>query len=287
MAKGLQKIKIGIIGGSGFYNMPELLDSKTETITTPFGDPTDNPVSGTINGVPCVLLARHGKDHRFNPTEVNYRANIDAMRQLGVTHILSATACGSLKEELPPGHFVILDSFIDRTTKRPSTLHDQKSGSSYGTVCHIPMHPTFCNATSSVLAEAAGEVLGKLEGKNKTWSPNGTVVTIEGPRFSTKAESLLFKSWNCDVINMTTVPEVVLAKEAGISYASVAMVTDYDCWRGDEDEAVDVPKVLQQMKDNVIGVRKLFIRAIQLIGNNNWDDVIKKNQDVAKNSIVH
>merc|ERR1719270_2711346 len=284
MAKG---IKVGIIGGSGFYNMPELLNVKTETITTPFGDPTDNPISGTIEGVPCVLLARHGKDHRFNPTEVNYRANIDAMRQLGVTHLLSATACGSLKEELPPGHFVILVSFLDRTTKRPSTLLDQKSGSTYGTVCHIPMHPTFCNATSSVLAEAAGEVLGKLEGKNKTWSPNGTVVTIEGPRFSTKAESLLFKSWNCDVINMTTVPEVVLAKEAGISYASVAMVTDYDCWRGDEDEAVDVPKVLQQMKDNVIGVRKLFIRAIQLIGNNNWDDVIKKNQDVAKNSIVH
>lgn len=151
------------------------------------------------------------------------------------------------------------------------------------------MHPTFCKETSATLAQAAEEVFDNHESANRMWSPYGTIVTIEGPRFSTKAESLLFKSWNCDVINMTTVPEVVLAKEAGISYASVAMVTDYDCWRGDDDEAVDVPKVLKQMKENVTGVRKLFIRAIQLIGNGNknWGDTIKKSKDVAKNSIVH
>ena len=283
--KKMAKLKIGIIGGSGFYNMPELTNIKTEHIETEFGSPSDNLVSGFIEGLPCVLLSRHGKDHKYNPTEVNYRANIHAMRKLGVTHILAATACGSLKEELPPGHFVILDSFIDRTTKRISTFHDQNSSSSFGTVCHIPMHPAFCKETSNVLAQAAEEVLGN---NKKLWSSTGTVVTIEGPRFSTKAESLLFKSWNCDVINMTTVPEVVLAKEAGISYAAVAMVTDYDCWRG-KDEAVNVETVMEQMKENVKVVTKLFAHTIQLMARNNktWDDIIETNNEVAKNSIIH
>lgn len=292
MTKGNAKIKVGIFGGSGFYGvMPELTNVKTERIITPFGEPSDNPVSGLIEGVPCVILARHGRDHQYNPTDVNYRANVEAMRQLGVTHILAATACGSLKEELLPGHFVILDSFIDRTTKRASTFHDQNSGSSFGTVCHIPMYPTFCKETSNILAQAAEEVIGRsgVTGEQKTWSPTGTVVTVEGPQFSTRAESLLFKSWNCDVINMTTVPEVVLNKEAGISYASVAMVTDYDCWRGDENDAVDVATIMKQNKENVNTVRKLFVRAIQLMGssNANWDNVIRTNKEVAKNSIVH
>lgn len=168
-------------------------------------------------------MYRHGRSHSIMPSTVNYRANIWALRQLNCTHILASTATGSLQENIKPGDLVVLDSFIDRTTKRSQTFYDGSSQSDLG-VCHLPMSPAFCERTRKLLIDTAKE-LG-LEAH-----PTGTVVTIEGPRFSSKAESLMFKQWNAHLVNMTTVPEVVLAKEAGICYASIAMATDYDSWR--------------------------------------------------------
>lgn len=217
-------------------------------------------------------MIRHGPGHKYNPSEVNYRANLLALKDVGVTHILAATACGSLQEKFAPGSFVILDSFIDRTTKRSQTFHTQeRTGARFGTVCHIPMHPAFCPKTSAVMYQAS------LALAMDRVYPKGTVVTIEGPRFSSRAESLLFKSWGVDVINMTTVPEVVLAKELGLSYAAVAMVTDYDCWRAGE-ECVDVQKVLETMKNNVDRARKLIVKSVQMLAQEEWTETVKSNQ---------
>lgn len=275
----MSEIKIGIIGGSGFYALEGLQDGVETSVDTPFGAPSDKLIQGTIGSVKVVVLARHGRNHSVNPTNVNYRANIAAFKQLGVTHILAATACGSLKEEFAPGDFVILDSFIDRTTKRQQTFHDGKSFG-YGSVCHVPMSPSFCPDLRGILTEVAR---GK---KDYVVHDKGTMVTIEGPRFSSKAESLAFRAWGADVINMTTVPEVVLAKEAGISYVSVAMVTDYDCWR-ESEEAVDVAKVLAVLKDNAGKVKNLFLDAIPVIAGKDWRQIIENNSQVAKGSIMH
>jgi len=277
-----QSIKIGIIAGSGFYSLPELQNVRVvENIETEFGKPAADIVEGEIEGVQCAVLARHGKSHQFNPSEVNYRANVLALKDLGVTHILAATACGSLREEFPPGHFVVIDSFIDRTTKRAQTFHTQESsgGRRFGTVCHMAMHPSFCPQTAEVLYEAAKAVDGLQV------SPKGTMVTIEGPRFSSRAESLMFRMLGGDVINMTTVPEVVLAKELGISYAAVAMVTDFDCWKENE-EAVSMAKVMATMKTNVAKARQVIVEAVKRIKNQDWSDTLAKNQDLAKNSVM-
>jgi len=275
-------IKIGIIGGSGFYSFPDLQNTTViRDIETEFGKPASDIVQGEIHGVPVAVLARHGSKHQFNPSEVNYRANLMALKQLGVTHILSATACGSLREELVPGHFVIPNSFIDRTTKRHQTFHDQASSDAFGTVCHTAMHPSFCPRTAEVLFEAAQAVLG-----GDAVSPKGIVVTIEGPRFSSRAESRMFRMWGGDVINMTTVPEVVLAKELGISYAAMAMVTDFDCWRENE-EAVSMAKVFETMKANVEKARKVIVEAVKRIQDQGcWKDTIEQNQQLAKNSVL-
>jgi len=277
-------VKIGIIGGSGFYEMPELENPQTILgVENEFGKPTDDLVSGSIHGVPVVVLSRHGQNHKFNPSEVNYRANLRALDKEGCTHILAATCCGSLREDYAPGDFVLLDSFIDRTTKRSQTFHDQKSAnqcSKFGTVCHIAMHPSFCPKTRPVIIEAAKSL--KMD---KNFKESGTVVTIEGPRFSSRAESFMFRSWKADVINMTTVPEVVLAKELGMSYNAIAMVTDYDCWK-DDTEAVDAQHVLKVIRENVERVRALFVQAVKFIGQQDWADVIKSNQEMANNSVI-
>lgn len=278
-----KSIKIGIIGGSGFYQMPELENPQEKQVNTEFGEPTDKLVIGTIHGVPVVVLSRHGQGHKFNPTEVNYRANIRALHLEGCTHILAATCCGSLREDFAPGDFVLVDSFIDRTTKRHQTFHDQRSAnqsSDFGTVCHIAMHPSFCTKTRPVIIEAARDL--KIGGN---FRETGTVVTIEGPRFSSKAESFMFRSWKADVINMTTVPEVVLAKELGISYSCIAMVTDYDCWK-DDTEPVDVTQVLKAIAQNVERVRSLFVQVVKKIGEEDWSEMIKSNQEMAKNSVM-
>ena len=177
-------------------------------------------------------LRRHGRKHTIMPSHVNYRANIDALRKEGCTHVVVATACGSLREEYKPGDFAILDQFIDRTTKRHSTLYDGAKDSPPG-VCHIPMGTPFCERTRQVILSAAKSV-------DMCVHDHATMVTVEGPRFSTRAESMMFRQWGGDLINMTTVPEVVLAKEAGLSYASIAMVTDYDCWRVSSEDHVSI-----------------------------------------------
>ena len=230
----------------------EIIEEKT--VSTPFGEPSDKVLIFELAGREIAFLPRHGKGHRFSPSTINYRANVCAMKMLGVEWIVSVSAVGSLKEEIAPGDFVIVDQFIDRTTKRKSTFYEKEH------VCHIPMAEPFCSYLRNLLAETAKQ-LGLRHHKK------GTVITIEGPRFSTKAESSLFRQWNADVINMSTVPEVVLAREAGICYASVAMSTDYDCWHQSEEE-VNIGMVLQIMKKNAENVKKLIIETIPKIKDN-------------------
>ncbi|MFA5317988.1 MAG: S-methyl-5'-thioadenosine phosphorylase [Patescibacteria group bacterium] len=243
-------VKVGIIGGSGLENLDILQDKKQEKINTPFGAPSDLVTTGKIGEMDVVILPRHGRNHTIKPTDVNFRANIWALKELGVTHILAATACGSLKEEIKPGDFVILNQFIDRTTKRAQTFYE-------GRVCHIPMAEPFCNKLG-ILAYQTARQLGIPA------HPKGTVVTIEGPRFSTKAESNLFRFWNADVVNMTVVPEAVLAREAGICYQSIAMSTDYDCWR-EETESVTTEGFLEVMKQNAEKMEKLLVEVVRKI----------------------
>ena len=225
--------------------------AKEINVTTKFGNPSSPLTTGKINNVDVVILSRHGKKHSIMPSNVNYRANIMALKEQGCTHIIATTACGSLKEEINPGHLVFCDQFIDRTTKRDSTFYDAEK------VCHIPMAEPFCGKLRKILGETADEM--ELENHKK-----GTVVTIEGPRFSTKAESHMFRQWNADVINMSTVPEVVLAREAGICYAIVAMSTDWDVWK-EHEEGVNIDMILQVMKQNAENVKRLLIAAIPKI----------------------
>ncbi len=241
-------VKIGIIGGSGLDDPAILTHAQEVKLSTPYGEPSSPVTTGVINGVEVAILARHGKKHTIYPTAVNFRANVWALKSIGCTHVIATTACGSLREEIQPGHLVFVDQFIDRTTKRPSTFYDKDK------VCHIPMADPFCFKLRSVLIEVA-ERLGISHHRR------GTVVTIEGPRFSTKAESHLFRSWGCDVINMTTVPEVILAREAGLCYAAVAMSTDYDCWH-ESEEHVTIEMVFEIMKRNAQNVIRLILEAI-------------------------
>ncbi|XP_038660561.1 S-methyl-5'-thioadenosine phosphorylase isoform X3 [Scyliorhinus canicula] len=262
----LWKRLIGIIGGSGLGDLDILEQRIVKCVDTPFGKPSDALILGKIKKVHCVLLARHGRRHTIMPTNVNYRANIWALKQEGCTHIIATTACGSLQEEIQPGDIVIIDQFIDRTTKRHQTFYDGSSASPVG-VCHIPMADPFCQKTREVLLD----VVKKLGIKHHA---KGTMVTIEGPRFSSRAESLMFRQWQGDVINMTTVPEVALAKEAGICYASIAMATDYDCWK-EHEEAVSVEKVLKIMKENANKALSILLTAIPQVASMNWAENIK------------
>ena len=208
---------IGLIGGSGLYDL-DLAGREWRTVDTPWGTPSDQLMFGTLGDVACVFLPRHGRGHVLGPTQLPFRANIDAMKRSGVTDIISLSAVGSLKEELPPGHFVIVDQFIDRTFAR------EKSFFGEGVVAHVGMAEPVCPRLGDAL-EAAGRAIGL------PMTRGGTYLVMEGPQFSTRAESELYRSWGASVIGMTNMPEAKLAREAEINYASVAMVTDYDCWR--------------------------------------------------------
>jgi len=252
-------VKVGIIGGSGLDDPEILAEAQEVTVTTPYGSPSSSLTCGTISGVPVAILARHGKDHSIYPSGVNFRANIWALKEQGCTHILAATAVGSLRREIEPGHLVLPDQFIDFTKRRETTFFDQ------GPVVHTPTADPFCPNLRQLLADGAAK-LGIAAHANKT------VVTIEGPRFSTRAESHMFRSWNADVINMSTVPEVNLAREQKIHYATVAMSTDYDCWHEDE-ESVTWEMILATMSKNAHNVIKLFVDTIPRI--QEYDDLCR------------
>ncbi len=231
-----QKRVVGFIGGSGVYRADALEDAERLEIETPWGAPSDALMRGKIAGVDVVFLARHGAGHRLPPATVNYRANIDAMKRAGVTDLISLSACGSFRQELAPGTFVIVDQFIDRTHGRETSFFGP------GFVAHVSMADPVCPA----LAEAAAASCNALGIPS---SRGGTYLTINGPQFSSKAESNLYRAWGCDVIGMTNMPEAKLAREAELPYATIAMVTDYDCWHAEEGP-VEVSKVLEIMATN-------------------------------------
>jgi len=246
----MNNLKIGIIGGSGLDDPRLMKGAKEKKVKTPYGSPSSLLTVGKINGVDTVILARHGKDHSIYPTGVNFRANIHALKKEGCTHILATTAVGSLREKIKPGDLVFVDQFIDFTKHRALTFHDKQ-------VMHTPMSEPFCSDLRSLLVSSAKEL--KLRHHKA-----GTVITIEGPRFSTKAESHMFRMWGADVINMSTVPEVILAREAGICYQAIAMSTDYDCWKEGE-EPVTWEMILAIMSKNSENVKKLLLKTITKI----------------------
>jgi len=271
----MTKVKVGIIGGTGLDN-PDIIENRKERIiSTPFG--SSEIVEGTINGVDCVLVARHGKSHSLSPSNVNFRANIHALKILEVTHVIATTAMGSLKAEIKPGDIAVLDDFVDRTKTRVCTFYDGSEISGVG-VCHIPMSPAFDERTRQVIIDTAKELGIAVH-------PKGVAVTIEGPRFSTKAESHLFRSWNCDLVGMTLVPEVILAKEAGLLYASIAMATDYDSWRECET-GVCVEEVMATFKKNVAKVTQLVLTVVPRIAKMDWTDTITDLKNLVNGSIM-
>lgn len=238
--------KLGIIGGSGLYALDGLEDRRELEVTTPWGAPSDTLVSGRIGDVELVFLPRHGKGHRLTPTDVPYRANIAALKMAGVTDVLSISACGSLQEQYAPGDVVAADQFIDRTTSRAKTFFGA------GLVGHVSMAEPVCARLSGLAAHAMEAVGGKVH-------RGGTYLAMEGPQFSSLAESRLYRQWGCDVIGMTNMPEAKLAREAELPYATLAMVTDYDCWRADTD-AVTVTNVLEIMAQNTALARRAILQ---------------------------
>ncbi len=234
---------LGIIGGSGLYQLDQLQDPEWVAVDTPWGEPSDELLIGHVGDVKCVFLPRHGRGHRIGPSQLNFRANIDAMKQLGVTDLVSISAVGSLTEALPPGHFVVVDQFIDRTFAR------EKSFFGEGLVAHVSVADPVCPRLSDYLAEAARQAGADVQ-------LGGTYLAMEGPQFSTRAESHLYRQWGAHIIGMTAMPEAKLAREAELPYALLGMVTDYDCWM--ESEApVEVDAVLAQMAANADKARAL------------------------------
>ncbi|ARU00040.1 S-methyl-5'-thioadenosine phosphorylase [Yoonia vestfoldensis] len=243
---------LGIIGGSGLYEMDGLQDPSWVNVDSPWGAPSDALLTGRLDGVKMVFLPRHGRGHLHAPTTVPYRANIDALKRLGVTDIISISACGSFREEMAPGDFVIVDQFIDRTFAR------EKSFFGTGCVAHVSLaHPT-CPRLSAACATAA-------EATGITLHRGGTYLAMEGPQFSSLAESRLYRSWGCDVIGMTNMPEAKLAREAEICYASVAMITDYDSWHPDHG-AVDITAIIATLQGNGTKARDLIAKLPALLG---------------------
>ena len=240
--------KLGIIGGSGLYNMEGLEDSKWIKVNTPWGSPSDEILKAKLKGKEIFFLPRHGRGHKINPSNINFRANIDALKQLGVTDIISMSAVGSLKENLEPGKFVIIDQFIDRTFARVKTFFDKE----------IVAHVSMAKPTSPGLMKTCGKVLKKL---NIPFQKGGPYLVMEGPQFSTLAESNLYRSWGLDVIGMTNMPEAKLAREAEIRYATVAMVTDFDCWHPDH-EAVSVEQVIKTLLSNAEKAKKVVAEVL-------------------------
>ena len=236
---------LGIIGGSGFYNVPGLANARWESVASPWGAPSDSVMFADIDGLPVRFLPRHGRGHKISPSEINYRANIDVMKRAGVTDLVSISACGSLKEHLAPGVFVLVDQFIDRTFAREKTFFTS------GMVAHVSV----ADPVSPLLVD---ELERAIKAEAIPYQRGGTYIVMEGPQFSTRAESNLYRSWGCDVIGMTNMPEAKLAREAEICYATVAMVTDYDCWHSDH-EAVDVAAVIKVMMGNTEAAQRLVL----------------------------
>jgi 5'-methylthioadenosine phosphorylase len=245
----MSKSVLGIIGGSGLYDLPAFERQRWVVVATPWGEPSDAILHAEVDGLPIRFLPRHGRGHKLPPSTINYRANIDALKRAGVTDLVSISACGSLKEAYPPGHFVLVDQFIDRTFAR------EKSFFGPGCVAHVsladPVGPAVADA---IEAAARAEKIALTRG--------GTYLVMEGPQFSTRAESNLYRQWGCDVIGMTNMPEAKLAREAEIPYATIAMVTDYDCWHQDHAE-VDVATVIRVLNANVERAQRLVTRLVR------------------------
>jgi 5'-methylthioadenosine phosphorylase len=243
MMSGIQTPVLGIVGGSGVYDIEGLTNQRWQRIATPFGEASDELLFGELNGQPMVFLPRHGRGHRIPPSEINFRANIDALKRAGVTDLISVSAVGSLRENLRPGMFVIVDQFIDRTFAR------EKSFFGTGLVAHVSMAHPVCSRLGDHVEAAARECGIEIV-------RGGTYLVMEGPQFSSLAESELYRSWNCDVIGMTNMPEAKLAREAELCYASVAMVTDFDCWHPDHD-AVTVEAIVTVLLANAAKARSM------------------------------
>jgi len=243
--------KIGVIGGTGLYDMPGIEVVREHELDTPFGRPSDTIVEAAFKGKTLFFLPRHGRGHRISPSEVNYRANIFALKTLGVERIISISAVGSMREEIAPGHVVIVDQFLDRTLGRPRTFFGD------GIVGHVGFADPICSDLAGALHDAAVEV-------GATVHRGGTYICIEGPQFSTRAESNTFRAWGVSVIGMTNLPEARLAREAEICYATVALATDYDCWHEEEDD-VSVESVIAVLKKNVRTAQKIIAAAVERI----------------------
>jgi 5'-methylthioadenosine phosphorylase len=239
--------EIGIIGGTGLYDPTLLKNIQEIEVNTPFGSASDSFIIGELSGRKVAFLARHGRKHTVRPTDVNSRANMYAFKKLGVTRVLAVSTVGSLKEEYKPGELAFVDQFIDRTTKREQSFYTNDK------VCHISVADPMCPETRKTL-------LGVAKKAKIGAHPTGTYVCIEGPRFSTRAESRLFQQWGADVVGMTLVPECVLAREAELCYATTAMITDYDCWK---DHAVTTEDILTTMRTNVEKVKRILIEAVE------------------------
>lgn len=246
--------KIGIIGGSGLENLDLFSEKKEIKVSTKYGDPSSSLFSGLLNGKEIVIVSRHGRDHAIPPSQVNNRANILSLKEAGCTHILASTACGSLREEIGRGDIIVPDQFIDFTRHRPVTFFETFAN---GNLAHTPMADPFNKELRNILCNMAKSL-------GLSFHAKGTIVTIEGPRFSTRAESHMFRSWGADIINMSTAPEAILANEAGIPYAAIALSTDYDCWKTDE-EPVTWDEVLRVFKKNVENVTSLLLKVIEIL----------------------
>lgn len=239
---------LGVIGGSGIYEIDGMENGQWISVESTFGEPSDDLLIGEVDGLKVVFLPRHGRSHEHSPSKINYRANIDALKRAGVTDLISVSACGSFRDQMAPGDFVLVDQFIDRTFSREKTFFD------YGAVAHVSVaHPT-CEVLGDIVLDAA-------DGMSVTFHKGGTYLAMEGPQFSTLAESHLYRSWGCDVIGMTNMPEAKLAREAEICYATVAMITDYDSWHPDHGE-VDVTEIRKTLVGNSENARKLISNII-------------------------
>lgn len=247
----MKKRVVGVIGGSGLYEIEDLKIEKTQRVKTPFGDPSDAFVIGSLDNTRMVFLPRHGKSHTILPSEVNYRANIWAMKKLGVDYIIASGACGSFKDKIKPGHVVIIDQFIDRTYRRIPTFMGE------GVVGHLVFADPICPVLAGELFKAAKKIKAQVH-------EGGIYVCMEGPAFSTRAESYLYKSWGADVIGMTNLTEARLAREAEICYASIALCTDFDCWH-DIEADVTIEEVLKVMRENISTCKKIIREAVKTI----------------------
>ncbi len=246
MGDGAKPPLVGVIGGSGVYDLDGLADVRWEAIGSPFGEPSDALLRGTLDGQPLVFLPRHGRGHKLPPSDVNYRANIDVLKRVGVTDVISISAVGSLREDLAPGAFVVIDQFVDRTFARAKTFFGP------GLAAHVSMAHPVCGRLGGHIVSAAAEAgIEAVRG--------GAYLVMEGPHFSTLAESELYRAWGCDVIGMTNMPEAKLAREAEMCSATIAMVTDYDCWHPDHD-AVTVEAVISVLRANADNARRLIER---------------------------